>query len=538
MEKDTFATLLAPIGDGPGEDPATFAEFDDLEAELAKLEGIERVPVDWKKIAKLAEGLLSTQTKDLRVGGYLAYSAYQQSDFAGLCAGFELFKGLVEAPYWEEIFPRRRKRQGKARAAAFAWLAGRLDKDFEAREVSEQDDLESVVAAFDGFMACDAALAEKLGEDAPSTFELRAKFKRLNDVAAHLLEEKKQAEEAQSEPEPEPEQSASTPESTTPTPSPTPTPPPAIAKADNIEVSAESLDKALAGAGRVLQQVADLLKKDKPFDETALHYARQAKWLQVRVIPASGVMPPIPSADVMKQLEQLEQQKQFEQLANQAEAIFNSGAIFCLSLQRYIYAGLKAIGQQAAADTVKRDTAVFLEMHPQLKESTFNDGSPFVDEKTLLWLSQGGSSQAPDGNNSGASQQNSIIDEAYQKALELSAEDGFASAIEAFTSATETAQVGKDHADRQLLLAELCKKNGREDVSVYILERLRGSMQTQMASHYDTKTFHQVSAMLLGCYDSLQTKKQLAADKSNEIEELKREVFAFNPIAALDMTRA
>ncbi|WP_205505034.1 type VI secretion system ImpA family N-terminal domain-containing protein, partial [Pseudomonas viridiflava] len=80
-----------------GEDVRFSVEFEALESELGKAQSMhEAGQIDWLKIRENSESLLRTQSKDLRVGAWLAWALYQRESFQGLLAGLGVLHHLCE----------------------------------------------------------------------------------------------------------------------------------------------------------------------------------------------------------------------------------------------------------------------------------------------------------------------------------------------------------------------------------------------------------------------------------------------------------
>ncbi|WP_205930628.1 type VI secretion system ImpA family N-terminal domain-containing protein, partial [Pseudomonas viridiflava] len=90
-----------------GEDVRFSVEFEALESELGKAQSMhEAGQIDWLKIRENSESLLRTQSKDLRVGAWLAWALYQRESFQGLLAGLGVLHHLCEH-HWADIHARK-----------------------------------------------------------------------------------------------------------------------------------------------------------------------------------------------------------------------------------------------------------------------------------------------------------------------------------------------------------------------------------------------------------------------------------------------
>ncbi|MDU1084124.1 MAG: type VI secretion system ImpA family N-terminal domain-containing protein, partial [Leclercia adecarboxylata] len=124
---------LQPLSaDNPtGEDPGYNDDFQQMREEVNKLSG-----ADTDLISQLAEKLLTTTTKDIRVASYYAWARLHRDGEAGLADGLELMAGLM-LRFSTQLHPQReRSRQG-----ALEWLASSRILDSLSRypEVNNAD---------------------------------------------------------------------------------------------------------------------------------------------------------------------------------------------------------------------------------------------------------------------------------------------------------------------------------------------------------------------------------------------------------------
>ncbi|MFA1646774.1 MAG: ImpA family type VI secretion system protein, partial [Enterobacteriaceae bacterium] len=123
-----------PVGEDPGYDD----DFQQMREEVNKLSG-----ADTDLVCQLAEKLLTTTTKDIRVVSYYAWARLHRDGEAGLADGLELMAALV-LRYGVQLHPQRER----SRLGAFEWLASVRMLDSLARypEVNNADTLRSAGA--------------------------------------------------------------------------------------------------------------------------------------------------------------------------------------------------------------------------------------------------------------------------------------------------------------------------------------------------------------------------------------------------------
>ena len=100
----------SPQGDDPGYDD----DFQQMREEVNKLSG-----ADTELICQLAEKLLTTTAKDIRVATYYCWAKLHREGEQGLAEGLELLCGLLER-FGTQLHPQRER----SRKAALEWLAG------------------------------------------------------------------------------------------------------------------------------------------------------------------------------------------------------------------------------------------------------------------------------------------------------------------------------------------------------------------------------------------------------------------------------
>lgn len=107
---------LQPLsGQSPaGEDPGYDDDFQQMREEVNKLSG-----ADTELICRLAEKLLTTTAKDIRVATYYCWAKLHREGEQGLAEGLELLAGLLER-FGQQLHPQR----DRSRKAAMEWLAG------------------------------------------------------------------------------------------------------------------------------------------------------------------------------------------------------------------------------------------------------------------------------------------------------------------------------------------------------------------------------------------------------------------------------
>ena len=128
LTQDMVDALVAPLpGDEPaGQDPRNADEFEAIGNELAKIGGVDLVPVDWGAVARDSAHLLTTCGKDLRCGIYWVVAQVALEGPGSLSVSLSLLNKLLEG-FGAALHPRR----PRARAAIFRWFAERIEIQVE-----------------------------------------------------------------------------------------------------------------------------------------------------------------------------------------------------------------------------------------------------------------------------------------------------------------------------------------------------------------------------------------------------------------------
>ena len=127
--------LLNPIpGENPSGESLRYAPVFDKIKEARRADddapqgewNFERKTADYPLVIKLAGEALATKSKDLQLAAWLTEAILRKEGFAGLKAGLELIKGLVEN-FWDTLYPELDDGDAEMRAAPLEWLGTRMD---------------------------------------------------------------------------------------------------------------------------------------------------------------------------------------------------------------------------------------------------------------------------------------------------------------------------------------------------------------------------------------------------------------------------
>lgn len=346
--------LLPVSGASPaGEDPGYDDDFQQMREEVNKLTG-----ADTELVCRLAEKLLTTTAKDIRVATYYCWAKLHREGEGGLADGLELLVGLLER-FGAQLHPRRER----SRKAALEWLAGSriVDSLSLYPEVVRSDAHRTV-----GALLLMAQLAEQESEESRPLLGglYNALVSRL--VSAGGVD----AVVPQNASENDPVYSASQPHAP--------------------ELSRITSGQDLLAQGRTLTAYL----REQPGGWLAAHHLMKSlRYDTLSDLPAMAgdgrtrIEPP--KADQRALLKRLYLQQSWSEILEQADSAFSRGANHLwLDLQWYIHQALQKQGKDPLANIIAADLKGLLSRLAGLETLAFNDGTPFADEVTLNWIQQ------------------------------------------------------------------------------------------------------------------------------------------------------
>lgn len=331
-----------PVGEDPGYDD----DFQQMREEVNKLSG-----ADTDRVCQLAEKLLTTTTKDIRVVSYYAWARLHRDGEVGLADGLELMAAFV-LRYGVQLHPQReRSRQG-----AFEWLASVRMLDSLARypEVNNADTLRIAGALL---------LLEQAGEIVLPAGLYTALETRLQKSGG---------------PEAVVPQNVSDTGHT------------AMTDANVPLLGGIASGQELLAQARVL---ANYLRNQPEGWLSAHRLIKNLRHDTLHQLPpllADGrtrIEPPKPDQRAL--LKRLYLQQSWRELMEEADSLLSRGANHLwLDVQWYLHQALVKSGREHEAAIIQADLKGFLSRLTGLETLAFNDGTPFADEVTLNWIQQ------------------------------------------------------------------------------------------------------------------------------------------------------
>ncbi|WP_415896089.1 type VI secretion system protein TssA [Neptuniibacter sp. PT34_22] len=553
MDQQEILSLALPLEGGSpvGPDVKHDDDFTRLEDELRKGEGIDIQPIDWPVVEIVSGKILKEQSKDLRVASRLVAALFYRHSFKGLNAGFKLLRDLVNAPYWDDIHPKR----PKSRGAAVSWTLQKIDRPFSEFETTLEQATD-VIEAANVFVELDNALAEKLGDKAPSLFEFRNVIGRYKQEAEYLIaeEEKKKAAPApapvEAEPQPEAHVASQTKPAVEANPAASQTAPVQQQKQEQAQQtvkapthvavavsSAEDIAKALRSCNSTMSKVAHLVRGQKVSDPYAYYLLRTGIWMQLREVPADGVLP-APMGNKLAALLQLEQNKDWPSLIEECEKTFASGQIFWLSLHRMVANALDAMGAKEAAQAVKDSVAMLVSRLPEILTRTFDGGEGFADEMTKAWIaSLSTQSNETTASDSGVTQESfpwqSVAAEAKKHAINSEFDQGLALFKQGILSVSSL----REQAYWQLEQARFCYDAGHLEIAQPQLTYLHQMIEEKQLQQWEPLLHLEVTKLLVNCHSQAQTKKKYTTEQLTQVDQLKAHLCLMDPLGALSILK-
>lgn len=487
----------APVGEDPGYDD----DFQRIREEVNKLSGI-----DTALICQLAEKLLTSTSKDLRVVTFYAWARLHQDGETGLAEGLELLAAMLER-FGSQLHPLR----ARSCKTALEWLGSSRVTD--SLSLYPEVDM-AVMQRITGSLL----LAEKCFQtlDPQARPELAGLYRALDlrlvqSGGANSLV-------------------------------------PQTSREDNPSSSTASSSAPVMNtvtSGRDLLDQTKVLAKylrDQPGGWLAGHHLlKSVRWDTLTELPpldASGrtrLVPPKP--DNKAHLKRLYLQNSWSELLEHTDMLMAQGVNHLwLDVQWYTWQALTRLDPDTVrADIICRDLKGLLARLPGLETLAFNDGTPFADEVTTNWINEkvlddvhGWQSEPVAVNASSGDEILMLEPEVLAKADSegIDAAIGWLQTRPGFTSP-------RDKWLMRLLMARVTEQYGKNDMALYLLSELDGSARTLTLEQWTPELMFEVKARRLKLLRAKASRSE--ADKTRlqpEMESL------LSGLISLDAARA
>lgn len=448
---DNWSQWLTPISDAcpTGDDPGYDDDFQRVREEVNQLSGI-----DTGLICQLAEKLLTTTAKDIRVATYYCWARLHQDGEAGFAEGLELLAGMMQR-FGTQLHPQR----DRSRKASLEWLAGsRVLASLSLYPEVTRDDAQRTVGALllirDGL----EAEPEASWPDLNALYSaLESRLVKAGGVDAVVPQNASDATQPSH-------------------------------LSGSTDSQAPMLTRITSGQD-LLAQARTLTSylREQPDGWLAAH--RLMKSLRhdtLREIPApdaegkTRIEPP--RADQRAMLKRLYLQQSWSEILEQADSAFSRGANHLwFDLQWYIHEALMKLGQDVTADVIIADLKGFLRRLTGLETLAFNDGTPFADEVTLNWINQSvlddNLAGWRDESVSAASTTDNDILALEPEALEKADAEGLDMTLH-WLQTRPGMDSAKDKWLLRLLMARVAEQKGKNELALHLLGELDGAAQS------------------------------------------------------------
>lgn len=479
-------------------------DFEAIRVEVTKLDSPSGdASVKWDEVARNADSLLKTKSKDLLVASYLAYARLQTQGIESLGVGLAIVTGLLEG--FPEVWPSRPRGRGNA----LTWLTEQLERQLgtlklEPKHRDAVEGLQKIVRAFG------LAAREKLEDNAPSLRPLEDRVQRM------LL----------AIPKPEPPKPAPAP-TPAPTPAATPAPTPAAAPVAAAPAAAapvapmpaaaaaagspEEVGKYLLETGRALVKAANLLRQAQPTNPAAYRLMRTGVWLHLDQAPpaAAGNKTQIPAlpAPRRQQLALMEQNAKWAPLLEETESALMQFR-FALDLQRLSAMALQRLGDayEPARQALLGEVATLLRRMPGLPDLLAADGTPLCDEQTRAWI---GSDVAAAKGGSGGGGSSDDPGEPFPEVAALLRAGKTPEALKLAKTAIDGTPSPRLRFVRRLALAQACLETGQAKLARSLFAALDREMTERNLVEWEP-------ALAAGCLEGLVRAIRAAAQKGSQ----------------------
>lgn len=351
------AWLLPVSAESPaGSDPGYDDDFERMREEVNKLSG-----ADTELICTLAEKLLMTVCKDVRVATYYLWARLHKEGGKGLADALALLAGML-IQYQDTLLPERTN----SRKAAIEWLAGQrvLDSLSLYPEVERQEFSRAVALLISIQQTLDTRGDIGDPELGPLYSALEKRLA-LSGGADSVV----------------PQNISSEPARNANTAGLVP------GRGSQVQSGRELLDQA--------KSLAMYLRSQSDGWLAGHRLMKTVRWDTLHQLPPQNhqgctrLSPP--RTEARAQLKRLYLQQSWGELTEQADRLFAEGVNhFWLDVQWYLYQALSKSPspRDGWADVIKADLKLFLTRLPGLEMLAWEDGTPFADEVTLGWINQ------------------------------------------------------------------------------------------------------------------------------------------------------
>ncbi|PHM64085.1 ImpA-like protein [Xenorhabdus stockiae] len=498
-------TAEQPVGSDPGYDD----DFERMREEVNKLSG-----ADTELICQLAEKLLTTVCKDVRVATYYLWARLHREGEEGFADGLALLAGLL-MKFGDSLLPSR----PNSRKAALEWLSGNrvLDSLSLYPEVGKPE-FERIIA----LMRFMTNQLETWDENSRPLFG-----KLYSALESRLMQSGGW--------------NAVVPQNIS------------TSSSHNIGLatgakSGPSIAIQPIQSGRELLDQAKTLAhylRNQPQGWLSAHrLMKSVRWDTIHQCPPQDTqgctrLSP-PRTDARAQLKRLYMQQSWGELLEQADRLFAEGVNhFWLDVQWYLYQALSKSGApwDGWADIIKQDLKLLLQRLPGLEKLAWNDGTPFADDVTVSWIMQkvldeGKGWSDPSISPSVVVEEDDILS-LEAEAIAQADSDGLEKAM-AWLQSRPAVTTPRQRWMMRLLMSRVAEQFGRNDLALHLLSELDTTAGTLTLVQWEPELAFEIKARRL---QLLRSKSQRnSTDKTvmaQQLDELLAELVRLDPVRSV-----
>jgi type VI secretion system protein VasJ len=442
--------LASLSGKGAGDSLADDATMEYLDNEIMKVGSLAHTGVEWSKVESESLRLLADTSKDLKVLGFLLICLQRGGDGERFALSLFLLQRVLDS-WWEDAWPYPGARGKRARRMLFTQML--------QRALKEVDTVAFDPGVGDGRDYC-LTLLSKLDQ--------QAKDRELPDDGLFSL---RRAVEKLPSPAEAPEPAQAPPQETASAAS--------NDKADSqsqvsgsasVSLGSLTLDSSNERAMRQsLLKVADLLTELTPSEPLGYQLRRYALWQSITSVPPTrdGVKTDLAAvsadrvADYREALDKSPDQALWQRIEQSL-----SVSPFWLEGHWLSAQVASALSHHDCAEGIRQAAKAFVDRLPELADTTFNDGTPFLPKAAADWLFSG---PAKGGAGVGAS----AWESAYEDAKGLLDQKGLAPAMQILEEGLEGAREPRDRFYWRLMSSQLMKDSGMKGLAKQQVQDLR-----------------------------------------------------------------
>ena len=528
--KERVSELLQPINGGVGEDVSYDEKFEEIKNETDKLSALDGDTCDWSSVAVTAEEILTDKSKDFRVAAYYATTKFLDGNLEATYDAFVFMKEMTET-FWEDMYPPLRR--VRARAGMVGWMSDQAaatvqDIKLKASDKPMVDAIEAVRVAIDGIWR------ERFGDNYPS-------MSKLNEAIRHL------GRTCPKEVKKEPPKPAAVQQQQQAPSAAAPAPQAAASSGPGFDIStAAAVYKSMTPLATMLCKMGNTLRAEKPEDPYAYKFMRLGAWLELEGAPPTpndgkSIVPP-PPAGMRQRWDGLAASDDWLTLLNEAEAQCGE-YILWLDPHRYVSMAMDRLGALflKAKKEMMTQIAIMLQRCPTLPKIPFNDGTPFADGQTQMWLEGevltllGGDGDGGGGGGGGGGP--SVLDEPIQEARGLATKGELGKAIDVVATAAAAAPSPAERFRGSLAVAQLCLQSGQNAIARGQLEGLTKVIDAHHLNSWDPSLCGEVYAALFQAHRASNSGAVVSVEAQAAQDAVFDKLCQLDPGAALKLAK-